>query len=84
MDSEVFEHHLTSPQGRGHRPSGAFTVTLSDGEVWAQAAEDEVYHPAHWHDPGPNMLVTIAPDAMHTFTLTVAGESRYYKVKRIR
>jgi hypothetical protein len=64
--------------------NGAFTVTLSDGEVWAQAAEDEVYHPAHWHDPGPNMLVTIAPDAMHTFTLTVAGETRFYKVKRIR
>jgi hypothetical protein len=64
--------------------SGAFTVTLSDGEVWTQAAEDEVYHPAHWHDPGPNMLVTIAPDAMHTFTLTVAGETRFYKVKRIR
>ena len=64
--------------------NGAFTVTLSDGEVWAQAAEDEVYHPARWRDPGPNMLVTIAPDALHTFTLTVAGESRYYKVKRIR
>lgn len=63
---------------------GAFTVTLSDGEVWAQSTEDAVYHPARWHDPGPNLLVTIAPDAMHTFTLTVAGESRFYKVKRIR
>ena len=64
--------------------NGAFTVTLSDGEVWAQAAEDEVYHPARWRNPGPNMLVTIAPDALHTFTMTVAGESRFYKVKRIR
>jgi hypothetical protein len=64
--------------------NGAFTITLSDGEVWAQAAEDEVYHPAHWRDTGSNMLVTIAPDAMHTFTMTVAGESRMYKVKRIR
>lgn len=64
--------------------NGAFTVTLSDGEVWAQAAEDEVYHPAHWRDAGPNTLVTIAPDAMHTFTMTVVGESRMYKVKRIR
>lgn len=64
--------------------NGAFTVTLSDGEVWAQAAEDEVYHPARWRDPGPNMLVTIAPDALHTFSLTVAGEDRFYKVKRIR
>jgi hypothetical protein len=63
---------------------GAFTLTLSDGEVWEQAAEDEVYHPAHWRETGPNMLVTIAPDAMHTFSLTVVGESRFYKVKRIR
>jgi len=54
--------------------NGAFTVTLSDGEVWAQAAEDEVYHPAHWRDRGPNMLVTIAPDAMHTFSMTVGGK----------
>lgn len=64
--------------------NGAFTVTLSDGEVWAQAAEDEIYHPARWRDPGPNMLVTIAPDGMHTFSMTVAGETRFYKVKRIR
>jgi hypothetical protein len=64
--------------------NGAFTVTLSDGEVWAQSAEDEVYHPARWRNPGPNMLVTIAPDAMHTFTMTVAGEDHMYKVKRIR
>lgn len=64
--------------------NGAFTVTLSDGEVWAQAAEDEVYHPARWRDPGPSLLVTIAPDAMHTFSMTVAGENRFYKVRRIR
>jgi hypothetical protein len=64
--------------------NGAFTVTLSDGEVWTQAAEDEVYHPARWRDPGPNLLVTIAPDGMHTFSMTVAGENRFYKVKRIR
>jgi len=64
--------------------NGAFTVTLSDGEVWAQAAEDEIYHPARWRDPGPNLLVTIAPDGMHTFSMTVSGENRFYKVKRIR
>ena len=29
-------------------------------------------------------LMTISPDAMHTFTMTVSGESRIYKVKRIR
>ncbi len=31
MDAEVFEHHLTSPQGRGHVPDGAFTITAEGG-----------------------------------------------------
>jgi tRNA-uridine 2-sulfurtransferase len=31
MDAEVFEHHLTSPQGRGHIPAGSFTVTAEGG-----------------------------------------------------
>jgi tRNA-uridine 2-sulfurtransferase len=31
MDPEVFEHHLTSPQGRGHVPAGAFTITAEGG-----------------------------------------------------
>jgi hypothetical protein len=63
---------------------GAFTVTLADGEVWTQSAEDEVYHPAHWREAGPGTLVTISPDALHTFTMTVSGEERIYKVKRVR
>ena len=62
--------------------SGAFTVTLADGQVWVQSDEDQVYHPARWRKPASEMLVTIAPNAMHTFTLTVDGESRFYKVRR--
>jgi len=31
MDTEVFEHHLSSPQGRGHVPDGATTVTAEGG-----------------------------------------------------
>jgi hypothetical protein len=64
--------------------SGAFTATLADGQVWVQSDEDQVYHPAHWRKPASEMLVTIAPNAMHTFILTVDGESRFYKVRRIR
>jgi hypothetical protein len=63
---------------------GAFTVILADGQVWAQSAEDQVYHPAHWREAGPNTLVTIEPDALHTYTMTVSGESRTYKVHRVR
>ncbi|MGH2858831.1 MAG: tRNA 2-thiouridine(34) synthase MnmA [Solirubrobacteraceae bacterium] len=29
MDALAFEHHLTSPQGRGHRPAGAHSATAA-------------------------------------------------------
>ncbi|MGH2842215.1 MAG: iron-sulfur cluster assembly scaffold protein, partial [Solirubrobacteraceae bacterium] len=32
MDTLAFEHHLTSPQGAGHTPADAFTVTFGGGE----------------------------------------------------
>jgi hypothetical protein len=62
----------------------AFTVTLADGEVWQQLDEDQIYHHADWRKPASEMLVTISPDAMHTFVLRVADENRVYKVHRIR
>jgi hypothetical protein len=64
--------------------TGAFTVTLVDGEVWQQLDEDQIYHPANWRKPASEMRVTISPDVMHTFVLIVAGENRMHKVRRIR
>jgi hypothetical protein len=64
--------------------NGAFTITLPDGQVWEQIAEDQIYHRAHWHRPASQMLVTIKPDAMHTFVLTLHDENYMYKVHRIR
>jgi hypothetical protein len=63
---------------------GTFTVTLIDGQVWQQADEDQVYHPARWRKQASEMLVTIAPGVMHTFNMKVTGESRSYKVRRIK
>jgi len=63
--------------------NGSFTLTLADGEVWEQIAEDEIYHRARWHKPAAQMEVTITPDAMNTFIMTVAGEDYMYKVRRI-
>ena len=63
---------------------GAFTVTLVDGQVWQQLDEDQIYHPADWRKPASEMLVTISPDAMHTFVLVVSGDNRMHKVRRIR
>ena len=64
--------------------TGAFTVTLSDGQVWEQSPEDEVYHPARWRREASEMMVTITPDAMRSYILTVEGEGKIYKVRRIR
>jgi hypothetical protein len=64
--------------------SGAFTVILADGQVWTQLEEDQVYHPARWGRAGPDKLVTIAPGPMHTFSMKVSGQSRSYKVRRLR
>lgn len=64
--------------------TGAFTVTLSDGQVWEQSPEDEVYHPARWRREASEMMVTITPDAMRSYIMTVEGEGKIYKVHRIR
>ncbi len=64
--------------------SGAFTVTLADGQVWRQLAEDQIYHPARWGQAGPGKLVTISPGPMRTFSMKVSGQSRSYKVRRVR
>jgi hypothetical protein len=63
---------------------GGFVVTLADGEVWEQMEEDEVYHPAHWNRQPSQMLVTISPAVMRTFSMKVAGEYGIYKVRRVR
>jgi hypothetical protein len=62
---------------------GAFTVTLVDGEIWKQAPEDENFHRARWHRKASQMRVTITPDVMHSFIMTVADEGYMYRVHRI-
>src|ERR1700744_3144621 len=36
MDLHAFEHHLTSPQGKGHIPVDAYTVTAAGGACGAE------------------------------------------------
>jgi hypothetical protein len=64
---------------------GAFTITLTDGQVWQQTADDAGRHPAKWREPAQNMRVTISEGAMRSFNMTVDGnDSVQYKVHRIR
>lgn len=63
---------------------GAFTVTLPDGQVWEQIQEDQIYHRARWKRPASEIRVTIKPDVMHTYVLTLEDQNYMYKVHRIR
>jgi hypothetical protein len=63
---------------------GAFTVTLPDGQVWEQIEEDQIYHRARWRRPASEIRVTIKPDVMHTYVLTLTDQNYMYKVRRIR
>lgn len=62
--------------------AGLFSVTLSNGQVWAQNPNDAL--PARWSRPAGAMSVKISPGAFGTFNMIVKGESRAYKVKRVR
>ncbi|MDB5739611.1 MAG: hypothetical protein JWP16_651 [Alphaproteobacteria bacterium] len=59
-----------------------FTVTLPDGQVWAQTDVDK--HSVSWRQPSNTMRVTISQAAMHTFNLVLNDENQHYKVKRVR
>ena len=66
-----------------HR-TGEFVVTLADGEVWEQVTGDDVAHPARWNRQPQEMIVTISPAVMRTFSMKIQGEYGLYKVKRVR
>jgi hypothetical protein len=61
-----------------------FTVTLPDGQVWAQTDADAEKHSVSWRQPASSMRVTISQAAMRTFNLVVNDENQHYKVKRVR
>jgi hypothetical protein len=64
---------------------GSFTVTLDDGQVWQQTADDAGRHPARWREPAQTMRVTVSEGAMRSFNMTVNdNDSVQYKVRRVR
>jgi hypothetical protein len=62
--------------------NGHFIITLSDGEVWQQSPGDTLL--AKWNRPASDYLVTVREGAIGSIQLEVQGDSRIYKVKRIR
>ena len=56
MDALAFEHHLTSPQGLGHVPDGASTVTTSGGSccdelTFSVSVDGDAGHRRRLHRP---------------------------------
>ncbi len=52
MDTLAFEHHLTSPQGAGHVPAGAVTVTAGGGSCCDQITFSVAVHGDRVTDAG--------------------------------
>jgi hypothetical protein len=59
-----------------------FSITLPDGQVWTQTADDASRKPVSWRMPASAMRVTISQGAMRTFNLVMNDENVFHKVKR--
>ena len=62
--------------------NGIVTVTLSDGEVWRQLADDDSF--AKWRGPASRYVVTIKEGSLGSANLELQGDSVRYKVRRVR
>jgi hypothetical protein len=62
--------------------NGMFTVTLANGEVWAQEQSDSEF--AHWAKPASRYAVNIYQGAFSSYNLEVVGEGGSYKVVRTK
>ena len=69
-------------QSYRYEKSGAFVVTLENGQEWQQA--DVEAGSVQWLKPPSSYLVTVTPDAFGSFSLRTDDAMRSYKVKRIR
>jgi len=61
--------------------NGRFTVTLDNGQVWQQVANDDARQ--HWRKDITGTVATVAYGAGQTFNLSV-GENTLYKVERVK
>ena len=62
--------------------SGAFTVTLANGQTWVQVSGEENH--AQWVRQASRYIVTISSGAFGTFNMTVMSEPGVFKVKRVK
>jgi hypothetical protein len=71
--------HLTAYNFNRH---GMFTVTLPDGTVWQQQADDVNY--AHWKEPASHYVVSVGEGLAGHGVLELKNDGNEYQVTRVR
>ena len=71
--------HLTAYNFDRH---GMFTVTLPDGTIWRQMADDVNY--AHWKEPASHYVVSVGEGLGGHGILELRNDGNEYQVQRIR
>ncbi len=61
---------------------GMFTVTLPDGTVWQQQADDVNY--AHWKEPASRYIVSVSEGLGGHGSLELRNDGNEYIVRRVR
>jgi hypothetical protein len=57
-------------------PTGRFTVTLSNGEVWGQAPQDNRL--ARWKKPAGSYIITVTKNWAGSYQLDIKGDHTYF------
>lgn len=63
-------------------PHGVFTVTLSNGQVWRQRANDTAF--ANWGAKANDYYVTVRAQSGGGYSLSVRGDDGLYQVEPVR
>ena len=63
-------------------PRGLFTVTLSNGQVWRQRANDTAF--AKWGANPGDYYVTVRAQSTGGYSLSVRGDDGLYQVEPVR
>jgi hypothetical protein len=63
-------------------PRGLFTVTLSNGQVWRQRANDTAF--AKWGAKANDYYVTVRAQTTGGYSLSVRGDDGLYQVEPVR
>jgi len=63
-------------------PRGIFTVTLSNGQVWRQRANDTAF--ATWGAKANDYYVTVRAQSSGGYSLSVRGDDGLYQVEPVR